>query len=534
MEQYTQQNTKHQPRFSFGKLAVLLVIGIMAGVAGTLLVSCHSQSQTSAAQAAVKYTCPMHPTIVQDHPGDCPICGMKLVPMKEVKSEQKTTGETLAPSPAPATTDSAAGQTKSETIYTCPMDPQIVQDHPGKCPICGMDLVKKTRTLKVESSAQTRKIAYYRSPMDPKQTSPTPRKDEMGMDYVPVYKDELSQGTNPVEGRAEIAISPARQQLIGLKTAAVSRGNIGGGWTTVGRVQVDPTRVSKINVKVSGYVEHIMVDFVGQAVKRGDPIFTFYSPDLLAAEQEYLLALKTRDALTKSGGLADNGDAMVIASRHKLKLWDVPESEITHLEQTGEPTKDLTFVSPVSGVVTAKNVVEGASLKSGDTPYEITDLSTVWVMADAYQSDLDRVKTGMPATLKLDALPDRVYSGQVAFVDPILDPQSRTLKVRINFPNEHGELKPDMYGTVTLQGADHPALTIPADAVVPTGTRSMVFVSTGEGKFQPREVTLGAKSGDTVEVLAGLREGESVVTRANFLIDSESSLRAALSALQGS
>ncbi|HEY3296075.1 MAG TPA: efflux RND transporter periplasmic adaptor subunit [bacterium] len=488
-------------------------------------------SSTSASASKEMYVCPMHPSIVQDHPGDCPICGMKLVPMKNGQNPAQAAPGMAPPPPAakPAVPDSTT-VTQTKTVYTCPMDPQVVEDHPGKCPICGMNLEKTTKTIKV-NQAVARKVAYYRSPMDPKITSPVPRKDDMGMDYIAVYEDELNTDGNTISDRAEVSIDPARQQLIGLKTAPAVQSDIRGGWSTVGQVQADPTRVARINVKVSGYVERVFVDFVGKPVHRGEPLFSFYSPEIYGAEQEYLLALKSSAALIARGGAKEDGAALVNAVRQKLTLWDVPDEELKHLEDSREASKTVTFHSPVSGVVTAKDVVEGASLMPGATPYEITDLSSVWVLADAYQSDLDRVKVGMSATLKTQ---DRDYTGKVAFIDPVLNPDSRTLKVRINVPNPKGDLKPDLFGQVTLQGENHRALTIPADAVIPSGSRSMVFVSTGDGRFQPREVKLGARSGDLVEVRAGLAEGESVVTRANFLIDSESSLRAALSAMQGS
>jgi Cu(I)/Ag(I) efflux system membrane fusion protein len=195
--------------------------------------------------------------------------------------------------------------------------------------------------------------------------------------------------------------------------------------------------------------------------------------------------------------------------------------------------KALSYVSPISGVVTAKNIVEGSSLNMGDTPYEITDLSSVWVIADAYQSDAARTKIGMPATINLEASHNRVYQGTVAFIDPVLDPLSRTFKIRINVDNSSGDLKPEMFADVQFQGTTHEALTMPADAIIPSGRGNMVFVAVGNGKFQPRTVRLGEKSGDRIEVMEGLQEGESVVMRANFLVDSESSLRAALEAAAG-
>jgi len=413
--------------------------------------------------------------------------------------------------------------------YTCPMHPTIVQDHPGDCPICGMQLVPMQEGGAAKGE---RKVAFYRSPMDPKQTSPVPRKDQMGMDYLPVYEDE-AHGGGAVEGLATVNIDPSRQQLIGLTTAEVRRGPVGGSWRTVGRVQVDPTGVRRTNVKVGGYVERVFVDFVGKPVSKGQRLFSLYSPELLSAQNEYLLALQTRQALSAGGQLAGDGEMLVRSARRKLQLWDVPESEIERLERSGEASKSLTFVSPISGVVTAKNVVEGSKIAAGDTPYEITDLGMVWVMADAYENDLAQVKVGMPASLTLQSYPDRVFKGRVAFMDPLLDPKTRTVKVHLHFANPTGELKPEMYGEVVLRGAEREGLTIPRDAVIHTGTRDVVFIDLGEGKFQPREVQLGEGSGDQVEVAKGLEQGQKVVTRANFLVDSESRLRASLAAIGG-
>jgi Cu(I)/Ag(I) efflux system membrane fusion protein len=418
-------------------------------------------------------------------------------------------------------------------LYQCPMHPTITSDHPGDCPICGMKLVEVKGAAKEAAEAGTpeRKALFYRSPMDPSQTSPTPRKDEMGMDYIPVYADEVAGNGSRVKGLATVIIDPARQQLIGLRTAAVTQGAVTGSWRTVGRVQVDPTRVRKTNVKVDGYVERLFVDFVGRTVRRGQPLFSLYSPALLAAENEYVLALQTQDALKRSGAADASGSDLVEAARRKLQLWDVPASEIQRLEQTRTPSRTLTFLSPVAGVVTAKNVVQGASVAAGDSPFEITDLGEVWVMADAYEGDLARVRVGMTASLTLQAYPGRTFAGKVAFIDPILDPAARTAKVHMHFRNPGGLLKAEMYGDVVLEGAAREGLLVPADAVVRARTRDVVFVSLGEGKFAPREVLLGDKSGNEVEVRRGLVAGEQVITRANFLVDSESQLRASLAAL---
>lgn len=427
----------------------------------------------------------------------------------------------------------SATATAEKPLYQCPMHPTITSDHPGECPICGMKLVEVRGEAKAAAVAGTgeRKLLFYRSPMDPNQTSPTPRKDDMGMDYLPVYQDEAQGGGPSVDGLATVTIDPARQQLIGLQIAPVTRGSVSGSWRTVGRVEVDPTRVRKTNVKVEGYIERLYVDFVGRPVLRGQPLFSLYSPSLLAAENEYVLALQTRDALTRAGSTDGNGASLVEGSRRKLELWDVPAEEIRRLEQTRTPSRALTFFSPISGVVTAKNVVQGASVNAGDTPYEITDLGEVWVMADAYEGDLAAVHVGMPAALTLKAYPGRSFRGSVAFIDPLLDPATRTAKVHMHFSNPGLELKPEMYGDVVLEGRDRKGLRIPADAVIRSGTKDVVFIALGEGKFSPREVQLGARNGSEVEVRSGLESGQHVVTRANFLVDSESQLRASLAAM---
>jgi len=478
-------------RFGTTALVGVLAAGLALGVGGSLalpLLHHHAEEPLPAAPAAAKprYVCPMHPTIVSDHPGDCPICGMRLVLQ------------------VPGATSGAGGVEASGAGAALPEG----------------------------ASRKERKLAFYRSPMDPKVTSPVPRKDEMGMDFLPVYEDEASGAGAKVEGMASVNIDPQRQQLIGLRTTPVTRGDVGGSWRTVGRVAVDETRVHHVNVKVSGYADRIYVDYVGKLVKAGEPLFSIYSPDLLSAEQEYLLAVRTRAALG-DGSLADAGEDLVASARERLKLWDISDAEIERLEKSGHPQKTLTLSAPMNGVVTKKDVVMGHRLQEGDMPYEITDLSQVWVLADAYESDLSRLRLGMTATLSLQAFPNHRFKGRVIFIDPILDPKTRTAKVRLEFPNPSGDLRPEMFGEVTLQSPPRQGLRIPTDAVIDSGTRKVVFVAIGEGKFQPREVKLGAVASDSVEVLSGLAEGERVVTRANFLIDSESRLRASLATMSG-
>ena len=402
-----------------------------------------------------------------------------------------------APAASPVTA-SAPAPAERKPLYQCPMHPSITSDHPGNCPICGMKLVEVTGA------------------------------SAMGTGMA---QGSGAGGAAGVKGLSTVTIDPARQQMIGLRTTPVSRGPVSDAWRTVGRVEVDPTRVRRVNVKIDGYVEKTFVSFVGQKVRRGDPLFSLYSPSLLAAQNEYLLALSTQRQLAMAPALATNGDDLVKAARRKLELWDVPEKEIAKLEATGEASKTLTLVSPIAGVVTGKNIVEGSRVNPGDMPYEITDLAMVWVMADAYETDIDRARVGANATMVIKSLPGRSFQGRVQFVDPVIDPKTRTTKVHLHFANQTGELKPDMYGEVVLEGKTTMGLQIPADAILHAGTQDMVFVALGDGKFEPRKVKVGVQGGGMVQIAEGLHDGEQVVSHANFLIDSESRLRASLASI---
>lgn len=406
------------------------------------------------------------------------------------------------------------------TKYHCPMHPDIVRDEPGECPVCGMRLVADSASAM--SAPADRKVAFYRNPMDPSVHSPVPLDDPMGMAYIPVYEDELG-GAAPVPGLAGITIDPAYQRLIGVRTALAEEGPIGGAWTTPAKVAADETRVRKITTKTGGFVDRLFVDFMGKPVRKGQPLFALYSPELYSAQQDLALAVKSKDAL---GG---DGAALVQAAEKRLRLWDVPDAEIQRLERGGEPQRDLVFVSPVSGVVTAKNVVQGARLMPGDTPFEVTDLAEVWVMADAYAADLPKLKTGAKAAFTSPALPGRTFTGRVAFIDPVIDPQTRTAKVRLAFANPRGELRPETYGEAVFMGSDQKGLRIPFSAVIDDGDRKVVFVDEGNGHFVPHQVELGAQDADWAEVKSGLKAGDRVADKAAFLLDSEARRRAALS-----
>ena len=396
-------------------------------------------------------------------------------------------------------------------MYQCPMHPTLVADHPADCPICGMKLVKV-------GAAQTNAMAASAHAEAADSKPPTTRG---------------GPGSEPdVAGLAPVDIDPTRQQLIGLVTEPVTSMKMGGSWRTVGRVVVDETRVHHVNIKVAGYVEHVYVDFIGKHVNRGTPLFSMYSPELLAAQDEYLLALKSRAVLNSANtNSSGDNDALVNAVRRKLALWDMSNQAIESLGQNGQSARAITVYSPAAGVVTKKDVVHGMKLDAGAMPYEIVDLSSVWVIADVYESELRFVKVGMPATLTLNAFPDREFNGRATFIDPMLDPTTRTVKVRLAFANPTKDLRPEMFGEVVLKGLPHDALVVPADAVIDSGINRIVFVALGGGRFRPRTGRLGVSDGNYVQVVTGLTQGESVVTRANFLIDSESRLRASLAAL---
>ncbi len=420
----------------------------------------------------------------------------------------------------------ASASSPKKQMYQCPMHPQIIMDHEGTCPICGMTLV----AMESDKPKEKGKLVFYRSPMNPSLTSQVPMKDEMGMDYVPVYEGDLKGEGASIEDHSTVTIDHERQQLIGLQTEKVAEGAVSGELRALGRVSVDETRVRKVNVKVEGFVEKLFVDFVGKSVTKGQPLFSLYSPEFVSAQREYLLALKTQKALL-GGSLQSSGGDLLESARRRLSLWDVPKEAIDNLEQTGEVLRAITLRSPISGVVTVKNVVEGARITPADIPFEITDLSRVWVLVDVYEAELGRAKVGMSAELTTQASPGKIFKGRIVFVDPIMDPKTRTAKARLEFANPKDELKPEMFGEVLLKGQGHKGILVPRDAVLDAGTTKVAFVALGDGKFEPREITTGTAIGEKVEIRSGLKAGEEVVVRANFLVDSESRLKAALAHL---
>lgn len=366
-----------------------------------------------------------------------------------------------------------------------------------------------------------KKILYWVDPMHPAYTSDKPGKaPDCGMDLVPVYDDGSTGGTaaETPQGYAPVKLAADRQRMIGVQTAVAERRPLGRSIRTVGRVAVDETRQYKVTTKFDGYIDKLYVDYTGKQVHRGQLLFSIYSPELFSAQQEYLLALR---GMKQSPTLVD-------AARQRLKLWDVSDAEIRQLERTGAARKSLTVASPTSGFVLARTAVDGMKVNAGDSLFDIANLDHVWALADVYESDLQFVRVGAPATMTLSYLPGRSWRGRVTFIAPTVDPMTRTVKTRIEFDNPDGALKPDMFADIVIDQPAHDAVVVPDSAVLATGTRSIVFVVAPDGKFVPREVQTGTKSDGFIAITNGVEAGEKVVTQANFLIDSESRLKGVL------
>lgn len=374
------------------------------------------------------------------------------------------------------------------------------------------------------ASDKERKILYYRNPMGLPDTSPVPKKDSMGMDYIPVYADEAgATGT--------VKIAPERIQTLGVRTEAATRRSLARAVRAVGTVAPDERRVGVVNTKFEGWIERILVSTTGQPVRRGEPLAEVYSPDLALAQQEYLVARNAAASMAHADQMTrENARAIAAAALSRLRNWDISADQLTRLQRSGAATRTLTLAAPVGGIVMEKPALQGMHFAAGDTLYRITDLSSVWLLADVFEQDLGQIRPGQAAAIALQAYPGRTFSGQVAFVYPTVNAQTRTAKVRIEVPNPDLLLKIDMYATVEIAAPvdTAPVLAIPDSAVLDTGTKQTVLVDRGEGRFEPRAVKLGPKADGYVAVLDGVKDGEKVVVGANFLIDAESNLRAAL------
>jgi Cu(I)/Ag(I) efflux system membrane fusion protein len=371
-------------------------------------------------------------------------------------------------------------------------------------------------------------IKYWVAPMDPTYIRDEPGQSPMGMDLVPEYEEEGGEKLPS----STIKIDPVTAQNMGVRTATVKRVALKKSIRALGTVTYDEGRIYTVNLKFDGWIEKLYVNFVGESVTRGQPLFEIYSPELVTAQEEYLLAVAQFETLSNSPypAVGENSERLLKAARQRLQYWDLGKQQIENLRKTGKATKNLTIYSPATGVIIKKTAFDGHFAKAGMHQYEIADLSRVWVDVEVYEYELPFIKKGMPAAMELSYLPGKRFEGTVLFIYPFLNPETRTVKLRLAYDNTDGFLKPDMYANVYIESLIDPAaLVVPQEAVIDSGLRKIVFVAQGGGKFEPRPVQLGLEGEDnSFQVLDGLNEGESIVTSAQFMFDSESRLREAI------
>ena len=483
----TQPESCRRARRGRGALAILLLVfGVGLGLAGGILwrdplarLLQRGSGQASGARKIKYYWDPMmNPPFISDKPGKSPM-GMDLVPVYEDE----------APSPS-SVSESAES---SATTYYCPMHPSYRSDHPGDCPICNMKL-------------------------------------------VPLKEGGEMSGSSGVEGHAAVTIRPERQQLIGVQTAIVEKRAATRTIRAVGRVEYDEGKLSNVNLKVGGWIEELFVKSTGQTVAVGEPLLSIYSPELYEAQKSYLIAHSaSANAPASAGGDRSSiGGEIGESARQRLLLWGMTEDQVRDLETKREASLLTTFRSKSTGVVTRKEAVAGARVEPGATLYDLADTSTVWIQADLYETEIPAVKVGAETSIEIESLLGQSITGRIVYIYPYLNETARTARVRVEVDNMDGRLKPGMYATVSIGVDLGEQLVIEDSAVLDTGQRKIAFVDLGEGHFEPREVTLSYRGGGQAVVTAGLKAGERVITSGNFLVDSESRLRAAISQHTGS
>jgi RND family efflux transporter MFP subunit len=461
---------------------LVILMALAAGAGLNHRFGWFSLGRSGAGVSETTYYCSMHPNIKQDHPGDCPICSMTLVSMPKAgdgKAEQAA---------MEAMGSGAHDHAMGSGTYYCPMHPEVTSDDPNAtCEKCG--------GMKLEPRPAA---------------AVTPPQDAEG-----------------VKGLVPLTLSQDRIQLMGMRTAKVMRGTLAPELRTVGTVVATENGLAVIQTRFAGWIEDLKVQQTGQKVERGQVLATIYSPELLTAQQEYLNARKW--AQQGSGGrVSDLSLDLHKDARRRLELLGIAANEIDAIERSGESMRAIAIRSPVRGYVIQKNAIQGVTVQPGMALFQIADLSTVWVLADVYEYELGRVKIGQAASIELAAYPGERFTGKVTFMDPAVNSNTRTLRVRLELKNPALRLKPGMYGTVNIQLERAESLLMPVDAIVDTGVVQYVFVTQPGGKFEPRKVKLGARSGGSVQIAQGLAEGETVVTTANFLLDSESHLQATI------
>lgn len=404
--------------------------------------------------------------------------------------------------------DGAAKQVKKPAGYHCPMHPAFRSDKPGNCGICGMRLVPDDSPGHAGHA-------------------PAPA---AGNDVEPVY----AGGAAPMP-MGTIRVSPQKQQLIGVKYGEAAAAATTHTFRAVGKVAMDETRVAKVQSKIEGWVDQVFIDFTGKVVEKGQPLLTLYSPEMLASQQEYLLAIRARETM-RSSSLASaqrQSDSLLEASRRRLELWDFGGEQIEEITRTGKPLKNITLYSPIGGYVMMRNAFPKQRITPETELYTVADLSKVWIMADVFENEAPMIRVGMPVRVSLSYAGGRAVRGRVNYIQPEVDMTARTLKVRIEAANPDMLLKPEMFVDVEFQVGVSSRVTVPTEAILNSGLKKTVFVDRGNGYLEPRQVEIGQRIGVRTEITKGLQPGERVVTSGNFLIDSESQLKSAAAGMAG-
>ncbi len=433
------------------------------------------------------------------------------------------------------TSEGSLIQDSEKQLYSCGMHPEVISDKPGNCPICGMKLTPIKGSAQVTGqptaeAGQERKVLYWQAPMDPTEIYDQPGQSKMGMDLVPVYEGEEAGGAG------SIMIDGTLQQNMNLRVADVEQRDMSNVIRVHGRVTYAQDKEYSVNTKISGWVEKLYVNTLGQKVRKGQTLLEIYSPELVSTQEEYLLALKNYKKLSDSPyeSIRKNAERMVDLAQRRLEFWDISPVEIEKIKTTGKARRSFPLNSRISGIVTHKTVKEGDKIGPGMDLFHIADLSKVWVEASVYEGDLASINEGQRAELELDQIQGFQLEGKVDFIYPYLDKKSRANNIRLVFDNPGQILKPEMYATVRIfNKSAEQVMAIPTEAVIHSGKRKIVFVTKGDGKFEPREVKLGTESDDGyVEIVSGLFLDEKIVVSGQFLLDSESQTREAIAKMR--
>jgi Cu(I)/Ag(I) efflux system membrane fusion protein/cobalt-zinc-cadmium efflux system membrane fusion protein len=422
------------------------------------------------------WTCGMHPQVIQDEPGVCPICEMDLVPLRTGEAEK-------APAAASA----------SKPLWTCGMHPQVIEDKPGTCPICEMDL-------------------------------------------VPLRSDDAEQSSE-AQGARSVSIDPAVVQNMNVRTQLVERGDLAREIRTVGYLEYDQQKMVSVTTKYAGWIEKVYVNYVGEPVRKGAPLFEIYSPELVQTEQDLLSALEFAERMDQATPEARRrAQDLVEAARRRLAYWDIATQQVEQLEATRQVFRTLTVTSPASGVVMLRMAgLEGTAAKPGMELFHIADLSSLWLSVEAFEDQLALLKVGSVAEVTFSYFPGETFTGRIRYIEPQVNEKTRTVPLKLGVPNRDGRLRAGMYATVRFRPVvARQAVLVPSLAVLRTGQRNLVIVAEAAGRFTPREIEIGAEGDGQVEAVSGLSAGERIVTSAQFLIDSESNLREAIQKLLAS